>query len=137
MSNFLKKQNSNPILNPLISLSDNHKESIVSLFIILAGSDQHLTGGITKKEFAFLDKHAEIFNLKNEFTILEKSGIDGILKYLNDLNLAQRESLIILTWNLLESDEEPNDVEILDMNKILDKMGISTQQIVQTLRQKN
>jgi len=68
---------------------------------------------------------------------LEKSVIDGILKYLNDLNLAQRESLIILTWNLLESDEEPNDVEILDMNKILDKMGISTQQIVQTLRQKN
>lgn len=134
MFDFLKKQNSNPFADNLLSLNYNQRESIVSLFIILAGSDQHLTKGLNKKELAFIDKYVEIFKLENQFTILEEYGIDVVLEYLNTLNLNQRESLIILVWELLDSDGKPNDSEILDMNKTLNQIGISTQQIVKTLK---
>lgn len=135
MFDFLKKKNSNPFADNLLSLNYKQRESIVSLFIILAGSDQHLTKGINKKEFAFIDKYVEIFKLENQFTILEEYGIDVVLEYLNALNLIQKESLIILVWELLDSDEKPNDSEILDMNKTLNQIGISTQQIVKTLKE--
>jgi ERCC4-related helicase len=128
------KKKLNPIFRPLISLSDSHKESVISLFIVLAGSDQHITKGITEKEFAYINKYTEIFKLKNEFSILEKSGINGVINYLKELDLAQRASLILLTWQLLGSDEKPNETEILDMKKILNQVGISTEQIVETIR---
>ena len=135
MFDFLKRQNSNPFADNLLSLNYNQRESIVSLFIILAGSDQHLTEGINKKEFAFIDKYVEIFKLENQFTILEEYGIDVVLEHLNTLNLNQRQSLIVLVWELLDSDGKPNAPEIVDMNKTLNQIGISTQQIIKTLKE--
>jgi hypothetical protein len=135
MFDFFKKQNINPFANALLPLNYNQKESIVSLFIILAGSDQHVTKGINQKEFSFIDKYIEFFKLENQFTILEKYGIGALVEYLDTLNLNQQESLIILVWDLLASDGKPNDSEILDMNKTLNLIGISVQQIVKTLKE--
>ena len=133
MFNLFRKQKINPIVISFISLNDDKKESVISLLLHLAGSDQHLTQGIKPQEFAFIDHHIELFKLKEKFTILNSLGIEGVLGYLKDLHEVQKEHLILLSWKLLSSDEEPNRCEILEMHRIFNKIGISSNQITLTL----
>lgn len=136
MFNFFKKSqpNSNHILDVFKTLEDKQKESIISLFIVLAGSDQNITGGINKDEFSYINKHIDYFKLKNPFTILESYGIDGVLNNLRMLSEIQKKYLIVLTYGLLISDTQPNDIEILDMNKMFNEIGISSSTINETLK---
>lgn len=134
MFNFFKKSNTNHILDVFNFLTDNQKESIVSLLIVLAGSDQEITGGIKEDEFSYINKHVEYFNLKKSFTILENLGITGVLNNLKNLSKIQKKHLIAITYGLLISDDEPNDVEILAMNNFLNEIGITSKEILETLK---
>jgi hypothetical protein len=134
MFNFLNKSKPNHILDVFKVLSDKQKESIVSLLIVFAGVDQEITGGITESEFSYINKHMDYFKLNNSFTILQDLGIDGVLANLKNLSDIQKKHLIAITYGLLDSDNKPNDVELLAMEHTLNKLGITTDKILDTIK---
>ncbi|WP_029034070.1 hypothetical protein [Salinimicrobium terrae] len=95
----------------LIDLSKRYKEAVISLLIVLAGSDQELTKGIREEEFEVINKYADEFCLTEEFTLLQDLGLAKILEMLKALSDSQKEELVDLVLELLKSDGPINKIE--------------------------
>ncbi len=137
MFNFFKKSETPKYSGSFNSLNEAQKESIVSLFLVLSSCDQEITKGTKEEEFAYINKHIETFNLKRQFTILERFGIDGIVSNLNELSISQKEHLIILAYDLLCVDADPNEMEMFTLFDIFEKLKFSQSTIIEILNTSN
>lgn len=133
MYDFYKTTEQHTVVHPLISLDDQQKECVVSLLLYLAGCDQDHTGGIVSDEMEFINLHTRLFQLENEFTILPKLGLDGVIANLYSLTVIQKQSLIVLFYGILVVDAPISDLELFTVKMLLRKLDVSEEDVLGTL----
>jgi hypothetical protein len=116
--------------------TEREKKVILGMMILAAIND---TRALNDSEAQFLNEWVEVFQLPAHKvrSYLDSDASDNILGELTRLSSEKKEMALLAIYSIIACDGRPNRKEAEFLNDTVNEVGVSPQQFIQLIEQKN
>lgn len=123
----------NPLKEELQTFSLNQKFSLVNLLMIIGHSD--MPNGNPDKEVIHLNNMIRLIGVRadDSRTYFANNGKGIMAEELDTLNGSQKDTVLLMVWDMITCDGRANELEVVAMAEWLGYLGLSEKYIVEKL----